>query len=1219
MKKDNIIHVKSADSGQNTIARVIVGNKISHNPTVSVIMPVYNVAPYLRQCMDSVVNQTLRDIEIICVDDNSTDDSLEILREYAAHDNRITILHQENLRAGAARNAGLAVARGEYLSFLDSDDFFESDMLESMVSKMTKTNADMVMCNCFLYNDSEQRDECVPWTLRSDLAPDVFSYTDLPNDIFSLSNCWVWNRMYRRSFIMENDIRFQNLGVANDTYFSCIATATAKRIAILDRRLIHYRTKQAGKQNVTSVKFRQTFPTDLLKCFADIYNKLCEMGVYNTLKNSYMRVMTEHVYWSRNAFVNDASLYSQFTKYLSDNYAQIFDTVLPFDSDTLNQKYIVLRNILVDGGVFHEIPRRVFYVWGANEPKRPEVQRCINSWLKYLPYYEIVEINENSTNYFNFQTELKSNRWFRTVYNRKMWAYVADYIRIKALYDNGGIYFDTDVSVLKNMDKFLNNQAFVGIQMSSIDGTGDWVEPAICGARRGNKLFGQIVDFYNEKIWTEPIYTMPQIFNYFLRRYDIFPFPEKQNQEIIHLPEITLYPERYFIPYRFRSKYTDDCIEPDTHTVHWWGGSWVKPAVLHFLQNKSKIWDNHDGARVSVIIPVYNVEKYLAQCLDSVINQTLRDIEIICVNDGSTDGSLEILKQYAARDNRIKIINQSNQGLSCSRNNALKIATGEYVLFVDSDDWIDLNTCTELYEYSKIFDLDMLNYSGINYYMNTDTWRQQNGQKANYVNVPQDKGYLSPEQVMDIIEQIPISACRMFYKLDFIRNSNLTFPSGLCFEDNYFVLNALIHVQRYSLYDRVLYYRRMHDKQITANWDKLFGDFIEIIKQIDLLLYSKIDFPAYCRVMNKYCESAKNIYLSLNKNIRGKYIKNLYHCIQTISKKAKLNDSVNEFIYLIETGQLYANDLLKWYKSRNNKLFNLNRPRTFNEKIQYLKLYDSTPIKTRLADKLLVRDWVSQKIGDKYLIPLLGVYDQFDDIDFSKLPKQFVIKCNHGSGWNMVVRDKSKLNIAEVKETFDKWMHDNFAFKVGCELHYRDIPPKIIIEKFVTNNNKALYDYKFWCFNGKVKYMQFRDDFSSDLKMVFYDLKWRKQPFYYDHPMYENDLDRPNNFDEMVDIAKILCQGFAFVCVDLYRLNDGTIKFGEMTFTRSSGSGKWNKKKYDLKMGKLIKLPKRAYNIDIGVYYKLPRHRNLISYLLFPYYYCMVKILHKRLKRNTDI
>lgn len=281
----------------------------------------------------------------------------------------------------------------------------------------------------------------------------------------------------------------------------------------------------------------------------------------------------------------------------------------------------------------------------------------------------------------------------------------------------------------------------------------------------------------------------------------------------------------------------------------------------------------------------------------------------------------------------------------------------------------------------------------------------------------------------------------------------------------------------------------------------------------------------------------------------------------------------------------YRNELIRWYENHTKQTLFLDCPRTFNEKIQWLKLYDSTPIKTRLADKFLVRDWIKEKIGEEYLIPLIGVYDSFEEIDFDALPDKFVIKCNHASGWNIVVKDKSKLNLAEVKQKLDKWLSTNFAFFYGFELHYRDIPPKITIEKYVENDGGKLYDYKFWCFNGQVKYMQFRDDYSRDLKMVFFDTEWEKQPFYYDHPLYDKELEKPDNYDEMIHIAQKLCQGFAFVCVDLYRLNDGTILFGEMTFTRSSGTGKWCNKKYNLMMGNLITLPQKAYNIDTGEYY----------------------------------
>ena len=153
----------------------------------------------------------------------------------------------------------------------------------------------------------------------------------------------------------------------------------------------------------------------------------------------------------------------------------------------------------------------------------------------------------------------------------------------------------------------------------------------------------------------------------------------------------------------------------------------------------------------------------------------------------------------------------------------------------------------------------------------------------------------------------------------------------------------------------------------------------------------------------------------------------------------------------------YEEELKDWYKRRTKKELDLENPKTFNEKIQWLKLYDSTPIKTKLADKYLVREWVKEKIGEEYLVPLLGVWDKFDDIDFDKLPDKFVLKCNHGCGWNLIVTDKSKIDKVEAKKKFDKWMNTNFAFCNGLELHYKNIQPKIIAEEYLENNGGDLY------------------------------------------------------------------------------------------------------------------------------------------------------------------
>lgn len=283
----------------------------------------------------------------------------------------------------------------------------------------------------------------------------------------------------------------------------------------------------------------------------------------------------------------------------------------------------------------------------------------------------------------------------------------------------------------------------------------------------------------------------------------------------------------------------------------------------------------------------------------------------------------------------------------------------------------------------------------------------------------------------------------------------------------------------------------------------------------------------------------------------------------------------------------YVSALQNWFMKRTKKYLNIENPTTFNEKIQWLKLYDSTPLKTQTTDKYLVRDWVKKKIGEKYLIPLLGVYDSFDDIDFDSLPNKFVMKTNHGSGWNYVITNKKNINIDELRAKFNIWLNTNFAFMFGFELHYKDIKPKIIIEKYIQNKSGVLYDYKFWCFNGEPKYIQFRDDWKADLKMAFFDTEWNKQEFHYDHPLYEEKLEKPSNLDEMLKIAKELCKGFIFVCVDLYHLDNGKIYFGEMTYTRSSGIAHWQPDEWNKKLGKMIKLPENKEEIMKKYSYKI--------------------------------
>ena len=235
------INVKNVDG--DTTATILVRNDIKYVPKVSVIIPVYNVDQYLRQCLDSVINQTLREIEIICVDDGSTDNSMEILKEYAARDNRITIMEQKHLYAGVARNAGLTVAKGQYVHFMDSDDWVEPDVLKQLVDIMEAENPDFIKFKNYMYDNDKKQNVPDDWISISYLPENMFNrvlgeeskvlLTDLPDS--------PWSGLYNLKFINDNLIRFDSLKCCNDVSFFLRVLVAAKKIYVSDKTYVHYR------------------------------------------------------------------------------------------------------------------------------------------------------------------------------------------------------------------------------------------------------------------------------------------------------------------------------------------------------------------------------------------------------------------------------------------------------------------------------------------------------------------------------------------------------------------------------------------------------------------------------------------------------------------------------------------------------------------------------------------------------------------------------------------------------------------------------------------------------------------------------------------------------------------------------------------------------------------------------------------------------------------
>ena len=265
--------------------------------------------------------------------------------------------------------------------------------------------------------------------------------------------------------------------------------------------------------------------------------------------------------------------------------------------------------------------------------------------------------------------------------------------------------------------------------------------------------------------------------------------------------------------------------------------------------------------------------------------------------------------------------------------------------------------------------------------------------------------------------------------------------------------------------------------------------------------------------------------------------------------------------------------LKKEFKASLNFELNLDNPTTYNEKIQWLKLNDRKPIYTTMVDKYKVREYIKQKIGENYLIPLLGVWDDVNDIEFNNLPEKFVLKCNHNSGLGMFVcTDKSKMQINKVKRDLKKGLKENYYYK-HREWPYKNVDPKIICEEFIGENDRTPDDYKFLVINGEIyTILVCKDRDREKVKFYYFDADWNRMYCQRKEPAEEYVIEKPDNYDEMVSIVKKLSEGFSTIRVDLYNVS-GKIYFSELTFYDSSGFDTDITYNEDCKRGLLLKLP----------------------------------------------
>ncbi len=624
-------------------------------PKVSVVIPVYNVEDYLGQCLDSILLQTLQDIEVICVDDGSTDGSLQILQTYAMLDERLKIIHQENAGPGIARNNGIQHTKGEFIIFLDSDDFFRPEMLEKMVQKAEEDDSDIVICGVSFFDEKTQKDfgEELPDSDFLNLSP--ITPKNHPNDLFFCEG-WMWQKLIKRDLIVKNNLFFPQLNYQEDIPFSYILMALANKISLLSEAFIHYRKNRDGQL------------TEQINTDAD---KFCAPWI---------------------------ELWNGLKKYHLDTYYK---------------------------GAYQNV--------------------CWRQLSRTLPS--------------------------RTAIAKK-----------EAL-----------------------------------------------------AAFAKLND------------------------------------------------------------------------------------IQHVIFDNSK-------TKISLIICAYNSAEFLPECLDSCLNQTLKEIEIICVDDGSTDNTLKILQEYEKKDDRIKVIHQENQGLSISRNKAMEIATGEYVQFVDADDWIETDTCSSLWIYAKLYGLDMLSFSSIEFKNDTNIEFENPYHTLQWL---PERFYpvFTWNHIGNALPQLAVTSPLTMYRQEYLSDQGITWiHKKIAYEDTPFFIESLLSGAHMGALPISFYHKREHSAAITQNMNTNFSDYCWIcqytLKKIHQRMGASSVFIQYLYTfMDKLYRNYKQLDYDIQKKMMPALYKFNFHVIKnyhmalpveiyTLSKEYTNNKNIKK-----KLGFYFFNLMAKWHQT----------------------------------------------------------------------------------------------------------------------------------------------------------------------------------------------------------------------------------------------------------------------------------------------------------------
>lgn len=780
---------------------------------LSIVIPIHNADAYLERCLNSVVSQTLKDIEIICVDDNSKDKSSEILQSFAKKDDRIRILTlSETSGQSHARNVGISEAQGEFIGFVDADDFVDCQMFEKMVENAVENSSDIVMCKATVYDTakdsySEDDEYCNLSCFSEKFDKKTFSHKDTLA-FWEKINVAVWNKIYRFEFLKSCRVKFQEGYIYEDLPFFYATYTKAKKVSLVREFLYFYRiNSENSTMTKTDEKVKDrvdmvSLTVDILKeqkYFRDIKAAVINWAIHDLYYRFLLidtRYQKEYFFRMQKFFrtintsdVDNTLIKSPYYPYFCQIKENKYDECIKFffNKETMGEMYVQQAKALFENDLKQLGERRVQIeeIEKENLKKKYDLEDLQERILqdekdRWAAYYKQKEG-------LNSQREQITEEWKRIDENKSEIVEIKEDLNKK--YNEIG-------NEWKNIDA---KNAEIAFEKQDLANSWQRLEDETLRQKQQNEL--------------ELIKSENKLTNKYL---------EDVAEEKARL-----------------AKDLKDEIEKDREYYSELMKSQIELQQKNYekINSFKKKIEETDMTRpkVSIILPVYNVAPYLRQSLDSIIAQTLSDIEIICVDDGSTDESGQILDEYKEKDERIKVIHKKNAGTGAARNDGLKIATGECIGFVDPDDWILPNMYERLYNLLQDKGLDIVMFT-------PDVYNDKTGKHEGFLyfqdsNFPKflDDKVFNKDDISPF--SYPMCVWNKLYRKRLFDENNIEFAEGLDFEDHKVIFKSLFTAKRiYFIREKLYVYRHSREGSILSDNDTRMFDHIKIYDIVENIL-----------------------------------------------------------------------------------------------------------------------------------------------------------------------------------------------------------------------------------------------------------------------------------------------------------------------------------------------------------------------------------------------